>query len=208
MCNAIVWINLLQVANILQHKLLNFCFISSKVFVIFNFVPIFSLTFIYSHLPLTESTSFANNHSFVNFFFPTFNPQNGDVTDKFDAKWQKRWEIGSCENNSKKPRTRKGGPITTIPTPGNQWNRPGLTSLRHSALITSDSEYFQVCFSAVHYLKISEQRWFSSEQRWKQKLSELRISAVSTLIFSETALIQSWTALIQMNQRWTALIFE
>ena len=36
--------------------------------------------------------------------------------------------------------------------------RPGLTSQRHSALISSDSEYFQVCFSAVHYLKISEQR--------------------------------------------------
>ena len=35
---------------------------------------------------------------------------------------------------------------------------PGLTSQRHSALISSDSEYFQVCFSAVHYLKISEQR--------------------------------------------------
>ena len=35
---------------------------------------------------------------------------------------------------------------------------PGLTSQRHSALISSDPEYFQVCFSAVHYLKISEQR--------------------------------------------------
>ena len=71
---------------------------------------------------------------------------------------------------------------------------PGLTSQRHSALINSDSEYFQVCFSAVHYLKISEQRWFSSEQRWKRKFSELKISALSALIFSETALIQSWTA--------------
>ena len=66
---------------------------------------------------------------------------------------------------------------------------PGLTSQRHSALISSDSEYFQVCFSAVHYLQISEQRWFSSEQRWKRKFSELKISA-------ETELIQSWTALI------------
>ena len=36
---------------------------------------------------------------------------------------------------------------------------------------------FQFWFSAVHYLKISEQRWFSSEQHWKEKLSELRISA-------------------------------
>ena len=36
--------------------------------------------------------------------------------------------------------------------------QPGLTSQRHSALISSDSEQFQVCFSAVHYLKISEQR--------------------------------------------------
>ena len=34
-------------------------------------------------------------------------------------------------------------------------NLPGLTSQRHSALISSESEKFQVCFSAVHYLKIS-----------------------------------------------------
>ena len=69
-------------------------------------------------------------------------------------------------------------------------------SQRHSALISSDSEYFQVCFSAVHYLKISEQRWFSSEQRWKRKFSELKISAETALFSSETELIQSWTALI------------
>ena len=73
---------------------------------------------------------------------------------------------------------------------------PGLTSQRHSALISSDSEYFQVCFSAVHYLKISEQRWFSSEQRWKRKFSELKISAETALFSSETEPIQSWTALI------------
>ena len=73
---------------------------------------------------------------------------------------------------------------------------PGLTSQRHSALISSDSEYFQVCFNAVHYLKISEQRWFSSEQRWKRKFSELKISAETALFSSETELIQSWTALI------------
>ena len=83
---------------------------------------------------------------------------------------------------------------------------PGLTSQRHSALISSDSEYFQVCFSAVHYLKISEQRWFSSEQRWKRKFSELKISA-------DTALFQRWFSLKQrwfraeqrwfpLNQRW------
>ena len=79
-----------------------------------------------------------------------------------------------------------------------QWT-PGLTSQRHSALISSDSEYFQVCFSAVHYLKISEQRWFSSEQRWKRKFSEQKnqrwIRAVSALFFSETELIFSETAL-------------
>ena len=79
------------------------------------------------------------------------------------------------------------------------WRIPGLTSQRHSALINSDSEHFQVCFSAVHYLKISEQRWFSSEQRWKRKFSELKnqrwIRAVSALIFSETELIFSETAL-------------
>ena len=81
--------------------------------------------------------------------------------------------------------------------------QPGLTSQRHSALISSDSEYFQVCFSAAHYLKISEQRWFSSEQRWfcseqrwKRKYSELKISAETALIFSKTELIQSWTVLI------------
>ena len=78
-------------------------------------------------------------------------------------------------------------------------------SQRHSAPISSDSEYFQVCFSAFHYLKISEQRWFSSEQRWKRKFSELKISAETALIFSETAVIQSWTALISSE---TALIFE
>ena len=71
-----------------------------------------------------------------------------------------------------------------------------LTSQRHSALISSDSEYFQVCFSAVHHLKISEQRWFSSEQRWKRKFSELKISAETALFSSETELIQSWTELI------------
>ena len=74
--------------------------------------------------------------------------------------------------------------------------QPGLTSQKHSALISSDLEYFQVCFSAVHYLKISEQRWFSSEQRWKRKFSELKISAETEQIFSEKALIQSWTVLI------------
>ena len=57
-------------------------------------------------------------------------------------------------------------------------NLPGLTSRRHSALVSSDSEYLDVCFSAVHYLKmkISEQRWFSSEQCWKWKFSEPRIN--------------------------------
>ena len=91
---------------------------------------------------------------------------------------------------------------------------PGLTSQRHSALTSSDSEYFQVCFSAVHYLKISKQRWFSSEQRWKRKFSEQKnqrwIRAVSALIFSETALKhQIFRA---KNQRWIravlALIFS
>ena len=47
---------------------------------------------------------------------------------------------------------------------------PRLTSQRHSGLINSESENFQVCFSAVHYLK-------SSEQRRKQKFSDLRISS-------------------------------
>ena len=45
-----------------------------------------------------------------------------------------------------------------------------MTSQRHSALISSDSEQFQFWFSAVYYLKISE-------QRWKRKFSELKISA-------------------------------
>ena len=62
---------------------------------------------------------------------------------------------------------------------------PGLTSHRHSELIGSDSEYFRICFSAVHYLIKSEQRWFSSEQRWKRKISERRISAETVLIFPE-----------------------
>ena len=100
-------------------------------------------------------------------------------------------------------------------------NNPGLTSQRHSALISSDSEYFQVCFSAVHYLKISEQRWFSSEQRWKRKFSELKISAESELFQRWFSLKQSWFSLKQRwntkfseqkNQRWiravSALIFS
>ena len=80
--------------------------------------------------------------------------------------------------------------------------KPGLTSQRHSALISSDSEYFQVCFSAVHYLKISEQRWFSSEQRWKRKFSELKISAEKALIFSETALNSADFWIIQNDNCW------
>ena len=94
------------------------------------------------------------------------------------------------------------------------FSKPGLTSQRHSALISSDSEYFQVCFSAVHYLKISEQRWFSSEQRWKRKFSELKISAETALIQSWTALITSETALnssdfwiIQNDKFWLILLF-
>ena len=99
--------------------------------------------------------------------------------------------------------------------------KPGLTSQKHSALISSDSEYFQVCFSAVHYLKISEQRWFSSEQRWKRKFSELKISAESELFQRWFSLKQSWFSLKQRwntkfseqkNQRWiravSALIFS
>ena len=39
-------------------------------------------------------------------------------------------------------------------------NTLGLTFQRHSALINSDSEELQVCFSAVHHLNFSEQRWF------------------------------------------------
>ena len=84
---------------------------------------------------------------------------------------------------------------------------PGLTSQRHSALISSDSEYFQVCFSAVHYLKISEQRLFSSEQRWKQKFSELKISAVSALIFYETALNSADFRIIQNDKYWLLFHF-
>ena len=87
------------------------------------------------------------------------------------------------------------------------YSLPGLTSQRHSALISSDPEYFQVCFSAVHYLKISEQSWFRAEQRWfslKQlwngkfsaQNNQRWIRAVSALIFSETELIFSETELI------------
>ena len=83
--------------------------------------------------------------------------------------------------------------------------KTGLTSQRHSPLISSDSEMFQFCFSAVHYLKISEQRWFNFEQRWKRKFSELKISAETALFSSETELIQSWTALIFSE---TALALE
>ena len=61
---------------------------------------------------------------------------------------------------------------------------PGLTSQRHSALISSDSGQFQICFSTVHYLKISE-------QRWKWNFLELRIST--------EAMFQRWFSL---KQRW------
>ena len=36
---------------------------------------------------------------------------------------------------------------------------------------------FKFWFKANNYLKICEQRWFSSEQRWKRNFSELKISA-------------------------------
>ena len=77
---------------------------------------------------------------------------------------------------------------------------PELTSQRHSALISSDSEYFQICFSAVHYLKISEQRWFSSEQRWKRKFSELKIIA-------ETALHSADFWIIENDKYWLIFTF-
>ena len=54
---------------------------------------------------------------------------------------------------------------------------PEVTSERHSAPISSDSEMFQFWFSANYYLKISE-------QHWKWQISELK-EAIS----SETALI-------------------
>ena len=56
------------------------------------------------------------------------------------------------------------------PSENLQQYHPGLTSQRHSALISSDSEYFQVCFSAVHYLKISEQQKFTSPFSYRAKI--------------------------------------
>ena len=47
---------------------------------------------------------------------------------------------------------------------------------------------FQFWFNAAHYLKISEQRWFSSHQRWKIDFPEQQN--------------QPWTALFQ---RWFSL---
>ena len=61
---------------------------------------------------------------------------------------------------------------------------PGLTSQRHSALISSDSEYFQVCFSAVQYLKICEQRWFSLKQRWTALIFELFRMTIFVFFFT------------------------
>ena len=77
---------------------------------------------------------------------------------------------------------------------------PGSTSQRHSALISSDSEYFQVCFSAVHYLKISEQRWFRENQSWSALKQSW--SALMFIMFSESALKNVET----MKQRCSALI--
>ena len=78
-------------------------------------------------------------------------------------------------------------------------NHPGLTSQRHSALISSDWEYFQVCFSAVHNLKVSDYRWIGSEKRWKRKFSEQRTSALNTAdsFWNNAELLLFWTALIQ-----------
>ena len=62
-----------------------------------------------------------------------------------------------------------------------------------------------VFLTRTNYLKISEQRWFSSEQRRKRKFSEQKnqrwIRAVSALIFSETELIFSDTALKNQKSR-------
>ena len=55
-----------------------------------------------------------------------------------------------------------------------------------------------ITFSAVHYLKVSEQRWFSSEQRWKRKFSELKLSA-------ETALFHLWFSLKHPSPEWKFL---
>ena len=63
-------------------------------------------------------------------------------------------------------------------------------------VFSSDSEQFQVCFSAVHYLKISVQSWISAvqrfsgnEQRWNrpeivlnQSWSALNVSETSTRV--------------------------
>ena len=89
-----------------------------------------------------------------------------------------------------------------------------------SETFSADQLWFRILsslFREFHYLKFSE-------QRWKRKFSELKISAETVLIFSETELIQSWTALIfsettlklgifrAKNQRWiravSALIFS
>ena len=73
---------------------------------------------------------------------------------------------------------------------------PGLNSQSLSALISSDSDIIQFWFSAVQYLKISEQRWFNSEERWKPEISELEISADQRWISAVFFLKQSWTALV------------
>ena len=58
-----------------------------------------------------------------------------------------------------------------------------LTSQRHSALISSDREMFQLWVTAVHYLKISEQRYFRADFFETEVLSDEFRMAVSGYFF-------------------------
>ena len=78
------------------------------------------------------------------------------------------------------------------------WPSVNLSQVKVSEKLSADqpdSELFQFLLNTVHYLKISEQRSFSSEQRRKSNVSELKKSALiqwkSELISFETALIST-----------------
>ena len=71
---------------------------------------------------------------------------------------------------------------------------------------------FQFWFSAVNYLKISEQRCFSNDQRWKINFSKQQNQRSTALFQRWFSLKQLWFGAVQRwfspKQLWTALIFR
>ena len=73
--------------------------------------------------------------------------------------------ISKCDNVVRSDENAWSGHWTGIPS--------GLSSQRHSALISADSETIPFWLSVVHYLKSLEQRWFSTNSGWQFPVQSL-----------------------------------